>query len=340
MPELVLEQYTRCELPSITIVAEIQNPPVKVRMESNYLRCITTGNVVYEADNLQFDINENTVSQLRDLLNPMSVTWKVGAVETFKQNTASGNTEKPYLLIYELDGEEKKELLNMVFDVAEEVIPPTTDETDDNPDTDQNTEQPEETDSPSNDSDEPENNDDESTENVDPIIPSVDDVEALTLDEYSTIPPIVFSGNFESEEEVNVIVTPVNCKVKGFKTSTSKVYNSTTLFSYTPESLEDLNNEFASLKLSPETKEGVMLKISVNGDETVLTFEVAKTETSEENTEPSESDDPNSEPDVNDTEPDTDTTDETTENDSPDSVTDTESDNTENPTESPEEQTT
>lgn len=75
---------------------------------------------------------------------------------------------------------------------------------------------------------------------------------------------ITFSGTMEKDSAA-IVVTPVNCTIKGVKYAPNTEYNEDNPCSFTAESLEKINERFRNITLTTDGTIGVKVKVVVDG---------------------------------------------------------------------------
>lgn len=103
------------------------------------------------------------------------------------------------------------------------------------------------------------------------VVPTLDTCESLNELVESQIKPIVFKGKVE-KDAVKVVVTPMNCTFKGVASNTEIVYTNDTPCTFVGNSLENLNTEFAQLKVTPLQTQNVLLNITIDDEPTNYQF--------------------------------------------------------------------
>lgn len=103
------------------------------------------------------------------------------------------------------------------------------------------------------------------------VVPTLDTCESLNEFVESQIKPIVFKGKVE-KDSVKVVVTPMNCTFKGVASNTETVYTNDTPCTFVGNSLENLNTEFAQLKVTPLQAQNVLLNITIDDEPTNYQF--------------------------------------------------------------------
>ena len=103
------------------------------------------------------------------------------------------------------------------------------------------------------------------------VVPTLDTCESLNELVESQIKPIVFKGKVE-KDSVKVVVTPMNCTFKGVASNTETVYTNDTPCTFIGNSLENLNTEFAQLKVTPLQTQNVLLNITIDDEPTNYQF--------------------------------------------------------------------
>lgn len=103
------------------------------------------------------------------------------------------------------------------------------------------------------------------------VVPNLDTCESLNELVESQIKPIVFKGKVE-KDSVKVVVTPMNCTFKGVASNTETVYTNNTPCTFVGNSLENLNTEFAQLKVTPLQTQNVLLNITIDDEPTNYQF--------------------------------------------------------------------
>lgn len=103
------------------------------------------------------------------------------------------------------------------------------------------------------------------------VVPNLDTCESLNELVESQIKPIVFKGKVE-KDSVKVVITPMNCTFKGVASNTETVYTNDTPCTFVGNSLENLNTEFAQLKVTPLQTQNVLLNITIDDEPTNYQF--------------------------------------------------------------------
>lgn len=103
------------------------------------------------------------------------------------------------------------------------------------------------------------------------VVPTLDTCESLNELVESQIKPIVFKGKVE-KDSVKVVITPMNCTFKGVVSNTETVYTNDTPCTFVGNSLENLNTEFAQLKVTPLQTQNVLLNITIDDEPTNYQF--------------------------------------------------------------------
>ena len=81
----------------------------------------------------------------------------------------------------------------------------------------------------------------------------------------------MFKGKVE-KDSVKVVITPMNCTFKGVASNTETVYTNDTPCTFVGNSLENLNTEFAQLKVTPLQTQNVLLNITIDDEPTNYQF--------------------------------------------------------------------
>lgn len=103
------------------------------------------------------------------------------------------------------------------------------------------------------------------------VVPTLDTCESLNELVESQIKPIVFKGKVE-KDSVKVVITPMNCTFKGVVSNTETVYTNDIPCTFVGNSLENLNTEFAKLKVTPLQTQNVLLNITIDDEPTNYQF--------------------------------------------------------------------
>lgn len=106
---------------------------------------------------------------------------------------------------------------------------------------------------------------------VNVIVPVIDTCDKLTVDVETGIKPIDFRGRME-KDEATIKLTPTNCRVRGMYSNPGEVYTHDRPYTFTGNSLEDFNKEFARLYVTALRNEQVSIAIEILEDNSISVY--------------------------------------------------------------------
>lgn len=92
----------------------------------------------------------------------------------------------------------------------------------------------------------------------------------LKVGEYVSIPPIIVSGNISDDQNYVLYLAPENCAITGFASKPTEEYDGRNYGAMSSGQFDEVNAEFANLKVKANSKENV--RIAVGYDITFTSF--------------------------------------------------------------------